>query len=127
MSDQLVFVQFPHPKSEHEPLGLEMPWWTGRDHARKFLKADGHYLVDGSVKSGSFGFWGEWEPQSRVIEDFPSGIHGWPRRLHEPFWRIPTVRRLRKNTDPMVFGDRFLYSNCRQRQNPKLRRLAPGR
>jgi hypothetical protein len=31
-----------------------------------------------------------------------------------------------QNTDPLVFGDYFLYSNCRQRQNGKLRALAPG-
>jgi hypothetical protein len=31
-----------------------------------------------------------------------------------------------QNTDPLVFGDRFLYSNCRQARNRKLRGLGPG-
>lgn len=46
--------------------------------------------------------------------------------LHEPFWRVPRHRQLLQNTDPLVFGDRFLYSNCRQAGNRKLRELAPG-
>jgi hypothetical protein len=35
-------------------------------------------------------------------------------------------RRLLQNTDPLVFGDRFRYSNCRQTRNAALRRLPPG-
>jgi hypothetical protein len=39
---------------------------------------------------------------------------------------VPPHRQLLQNTDPLVFGDRFLYSNCRQARNRKLRELAPG-
>jgi hypothetical protein len=99
--------------------------WNRRDHARKFLKASGSYITNGQVRTGSFAFWGEWEPQSRVVETFPKlGDH--PRWLHEPYWQVPSHRRLLQNTDPLVFGDRFLYSNCRQQRNQKLRNLAPG-
>lgn len=30
------------------------------------------------------------------------------------------------NTDPLVFGDHFVYSNCRQRRQPNLRYLTEG-
>jgi hypothetical protein len=99
--------------------------WNRRDHARKFLKANGSYTSGGQLRTGPFVFWGEWEPQSRVIETFRKG-DGQPRWLHEPYWQLPAHRRLLQNTDPLVFGDRFLYSNCRQQSNRKLRELAPG-
>ena len=100
--------------------------WNRRDHARKFLKASGRYIAAGEQRSGPFVFWGEWEPQSRVLEPFPNRPLAYPRLLHEPFWRVPRHRQLLQNTDPLVFGDRFLYSNCRQASNRKLRELAPG-
>jgi hypothetical protein len=59
----LMFVQFPHPGSEHHPTG---PWmeWNRREHARKFLKANGRFITSGEIRSGPLVFWGEWEPQS---------------------------------------------------------------
>ncbi len=125
MPESLMFVQFPHPGSEHRPTGSSMEW-NRRDHARKFLKAHGAYISQGELRTGSFVFWGEWEPQSRVLETFPNQGRDNPRWLHEPFWRVPRHSRLLQNTDPLVFGDRFLYSNCRQGRNRKLRELTPG-
>ena len=124
MSVELMVVQFPHPGVEHQPRGSAMDW-NRHEHARKFLRACGRYLSGGAVQSGPFAFWGEWEPQSQVVEAYPA-VAGHPRWLHDPFWQLPRHRRLLQNTDPLVFGDRFLYSNCRQRRNSKLRRLAPG-
>ena len=121
---ELMLVQFPHPGSEHRPGGALMDW-NRREHARKFLTANGCYIVDGVTRCGPFAFWGEWEPQSRVVEIFPPDGDR-PRWLHRPFWRRPSHRAALRNTDPLVFGDSFLYSNCRQRWNAKLRRLAPG-
>lgn len=125
MADALMFVQFPHPGAEHQPAGTIMEW-NRREHARKFLKARGRYIEDGTVRSGMLEFWGEWEPQSRVVETFPRGLDGGPSFLHEPFWQRPRHRAAMKNTDPLVFGSQFLYSNCRQARNRKLRELAPG-
>jgi hypothetical protein len=124
MLDELMFVQFPHPGVEHQPRGPLMEW-NRHEHARKFLKATGRYLANGAVQSGPFALWGEWEPQSRVVETFPAeDAHpGW---LHEPLWQRPRHSRALQNTDPLVFGDHFLYSNCRQLRNSKLLRLAPG-
>ncbi len=125
MPDSLMFVQFPHPGAEHRPAGEWMDWNRG-DHARKFLKARGTYLSSGTPRSGEFTFWGEWEPQSRVVTTFPKRGPAYPRWLQEPFWAVPRHPRPRQNTDPLVFGDQFMYSNCRQGRNRNLRRLAPG-
>jgi hypothetical protein len=95
-------------------------------HARKFLKATGRYVDGGADRSGVFAFWGEWEPQSRIVETYPRDGRGGPRWLHDPYWEMPRHRRLLQNTDPLVFGDCFLYSNCRQTRNAKLRSLPPG-
>jgi hypothetical protein len=46
--------------------------------------------------------------------------------LHDPYWQVPRHPRLLQNTDPLVFGEHFLYSNCRQPRNAKLRVLRPG-
>ena len=120
-----MFVQLPHPGSEHRPTGTVMEWNRG-PHARKFLKASGRYLEDGAVSNGPFTFWGEWEPQSRILETYPPGGRGEPHALHEPYWEMPRHRQLLLNTDPLVFGEHFLYSNCRQARNAKLRRLRSG-
>lgn len=125
MAESLAFVQFPHPGGEHRPKGRVMEWNRG-PHARKFLKATGEYVLDGQLKAGPLVFWGEWEPQSRVMRTFANGGPGYPRWLHEPYWEVPRHRLHLQNTDPLVFGDSFLYSNCRQARNRKLRELAPG-
>jgi hypothetical protein len=125
MVDELMFVQFPHPGVEHKPRGRWMAW-NRRDHARKYLKADGRYLSSGREHRGPVEFWGEWEAQSKVVEDLGGGPPGYPQWLHEPYWAVPRHTGLLQNTDPLVFGEQFLYSNCRQARNAKLRRLAPG-
>src|SRR5688572_5161536 len=101
MPDRLMFVQFPHPGREHVAHGPEMAWNTG-NHARKFLKARGKYLADGVIRSGPVAFWGEWEPQSRIVEAFPLERLGLPRALHEAYWQVPTHDGLLQNTDPLV-------------------------
>lgn len=100
--------------------------WNRGPHARKFLKATGEYVLDGQLRTGPLVFWGEWEPQSQVVTTFANDPPGYPRWLHEPYWEVPRHRLHLQNTDPLVFGDRFLYSNCRQVRNRKLRELAPG-
>ena len=107
-------VQFPHPGGEHVPKGKEMDWNDGY-HRRKFLVNEGK-TVDRSgatTYEGSLAFWGEWEAPSTIR-------HRWPRReqfptvLHEPYWVEREVTPNQQNTDPWVFGPRFLYSNCKQ-------------
>jgi hypothetical protein len=125
MAEELMFVQFPHPGIEHKPRGLLMEW-NRRDHARKYLKAEGRYLRGSREHRGPVEFWGEWEAQSKGVEERGDAPPGYPRWLHEPYWATPRHTVLLQNTDPLVFGEHFLYSNCRQGRNQKLRRLAPG-
>lgn len=125
MPDQLMIVQFPHPGPEHQPAGSWMPWNRG-EHARKFLCGPGQFIANGrSVEAGEVCFWGEWEPQSTVERRFSSFLPGGPALLQRPYLQALYDSGFRQNTDPLVFGDRFLYSNCRQR-NHHLRELAPG-
>jgi hypothetical protein len=125
MGEQPYFVQFPHPGREHAPKSAEMGWNVGV-HARKFMRATGTYLDGTTARTGSFTMWGEWEPPSEIVHRFDSPAAGFPRLVHRPILRKPDDAGWRQNTDPFVFGDHMLYSNCRQLRNHKLRELAPG-
>lgn len=128
MSDAASFVQFPHPGDEHRPRGDHMSWNTAK-HGRKFLHLPGRYVADGEqVGVGEVVFWGEWEPPSRIERRWPAE-GDLPRCLHTPYWNRPATSQPRQNTDPWVFGDRMLYSNCKQIRDNRptaLQSLSPG-
>lgn len=113
MSDTASFVQFPHPGAEHRPRGDRMSWSSG-NHGRKFLLVPGRYVADDEQRRmGEVVFWGEWEAPSRIERRWQ--VEGdLPRVLHTPYWTRPRGSQPRQNTDPWVFGDRMLYSNCKQ-------------
>lgn len=107
-----------------------MPWY-GIDgpHARKFLVSNGSYLTDAATKSstGNIGFWGEWEAPSDYEAFLPHADisePGYPRYWHRPFLPAEAPSEPRRNTDPLLFGPDFIYSNCKQ--NPTMRHLAEG-
>ncbi len=126
----MFFVQFPHPGKEHRPPGNTMPWNTG-DHGRKFLLSQGTFVDEADqVGDADLVFWGEWEPPSRIIGRWPADGQ-LPRALHQPFWSHPVASGWRQNTDPWVFGDQMIYSNCKQTLKPghrptALQRLTRG-
>jgi len=133
MVDQLCFVQFLHPGGEHRPPpGGVMPWNEG-DHRRKFMRAHGTATdFRGTVKD-ELVLWGEWEPQSRVVETYRDSKPDHPRFLQDPFWEPVTPPRWVQNTDPFVFGDEFHYTGCQQdrmiggrRRPTQLRHLSRG-
>ncbi len=104
--------------------------WNRGPHRRKFLLADGTYLLKGVRREGRVAFWGEWEPPSRVLARHPAD-GDLPRFVHEPILECPASFQGLKNTDPYVFGDRFLYTGCQQHTNQgtsetQLRRLTRG-
>lgn len=113
-STYAFFVQFPHPGEEHHPAGTVMRWNRGARHRRKFLISPARYRgADGVAQAGEVVFWGEWEPPSVIIDRWePAG--DLPRALHRPFWVRPTGDDFRQNTDPWVFGNQMILSNCRQ-------------
>lgn len=131
-------VQFVHPGFEyhrtehvgrrHDRQGV-MAWKPGRSrHDRKFLVAEGSLLdlttgVDHSVST--IAFWGEWEPPS-VYWRLDSPGSPLPSIVHAPFLPEEIPGAPVQNTDPLVFGNRFVYSNCLQRTYAALQRLALG-
>jgi hypothetical protein len=134
MADQLAFVQFPHPGAEHGPDPDDRTvkrWETDRtEHARKFMVSPGAWRDDpeAPIKQGEIVFWGEWEAAS-TVSAVPDPLRGGPHWLHRPFYEgladAPS-NGIRQNTDPFVFGERFLYTYCRQPRNRKLRMLSDG-
>lgn len=133
MTDHLEFVQFPHPGREHRPDRSGYRGWTLKVHGRKYMASHGTWLdeldPDALRHRGEIEFWGEWEGPSRVVAELEQSEPGSPRFLYEPLWDYPPDHPEAQNTDPFVFGDRFLYSNCRQntKHGPmKTQRLAVG-
>lgn len=121
MENKLCFVQFMHPGGEHTTEGDTKAWNTG-EHKRKFLKNEGRYLRDGELCDGEIGFWGEWEPESKVVDHIEHPAPEHPHFIYSPYYVTPASDEGQQNTDPFVFGNRFLYSCCRQHTR---RRSAP--
>jgi hypothetical protein len=130
----LQVVQFVHPGFEYHVGDRNtrsgvMPWKPGRSqHNRKFMLTLGSLFDPGTGEdhtSAPLGFWGEWEGPSvfwRVDSPGPS----LPTILHAPFRPTSCPTEPVQNTDPMVFGDAFIYSNCLQGAFRSLRTLSPG-
>lgn len=118
MRERRCFVQFIHPGGEHgrDSDGLK-GWNRTAKHKRKFLRSRGRYMTSASpgaqLHEAEIVFWGEWEPPSEVSvidQHEPDG----PRFLHTPFFAPPLLDGSEQNTDPFVFGRRFLYTGCQQ-------------
>jgi hypothetical protein len=71
------------------------------------------------------GFWGEWEGPS-VFWKVDSPGKPLPKIVHAPFQAAQMPAASIQNTDPMVFGDSMVYSNCLQATHPSLRELTVG-
>ena len=134
----LRLIQFPHPGFEYarkvlgqlrEPQG-RMAWKPGNSiHNRKYLITNGD-VIDGRnwalTKDVTVGLWGEWEGPSDWVcpEDRVAPYH--PSVFHRPFQpAVDPGGRSRQNTDPLVFGNHFVYSNCKQNRRP-MQDLARG-
>ena len=137
-SQTLRVVQFVHPGFEYHrqehvgprgKLSGVMVWKPGRStHDRKFMLARGS-LFDWDTgrdhESALFGFWGEWEGPS-VFWRVESPGKPLPKIVHAPFRPANRPTESVQNTDPMVFGDAFIYSNCLQGAYRSLRTLSRG-
>jgi hypothetical protein len=132
---QRCVVQFIHPGGEH---GADQPGrkqWNEKLHKRKFLQVPGDQLTDrdGVPQPDDLVFWGEWEPESEV-SPIAAPVPAGPRFIHRPYYVRPsTYPGELQNTDPFVYGDRFMYTLCRQTKPFRgqfrptfLRDLAPG-
>src|SRR5262245_14107376 len=129
MQSKLCFVQFIHPGGEHRPDSGALKRWNRESHKRKFLRNPGRYVTYGNIQEGHVAFWGEWEPESRVVKEIFHPIPKGPRYIYEPFYLVPASYRGLQNTDPFVFGERFYYTGCQQRTRngpTQLRYLSRG-
>lgn len=134
MAHRRCFVQFPHPGYEHRPArGAQVIGWNKRyrnrkqnPHKRKFMRLRGEWTDEDGINKGcgDLWAWGEWEAESALLcklnvpEDDSRGPY--PRYLWHPYYVIPKdgYEGLH-NTDPFIFGDQILYSNCGQTANSK--------
>ena len=131
MTDKRCFVQFSHPGAEAGPrVGRDWNTWC-RGHRRKFLDLEGKWQGKDSVTiKGNLWAWAEWEPEStlkrRLYVSDENSLE--PRNLWSPYYRDKEDYWALHNTDPFIFGKRFLYSNCGQIATSKggLKHLAPG-
>jgi hypothetical protein len=137
-SQMLQVVQFVHPEFEYRHakyVGWRraragvMKWKPGRSrHDRKFMLARGSLL---DWRAGldhrlvPLVFWGEWEGPS-VFWRIESPGGPLPSIVHAPFRPSERPSASVQNTDPMVFGDASVYSNCLQGAYRSLRHLSPG-
>ncbi|ELS01747.1 hypothetical protein Xen7305DRAFT_00014520 [Xenococcus sp. PCC 7305] len=129
MQDKLLFVQFMHPGCEHSPdqgNRNHISWNTRKQHKRKFLKNPGKYLENNCSKDSDLVFWGEWEAQSDVIQNFDEIREGYPKYLYQPYYSITHNKKGLQNTDPLVFGNNFHYVFCYQDQFSQLKSLKRG-
>ena len=131
MTESLCFIQFPHPGGEYRPGpggGVE---WNARccDHARKFMQFDGEWIDDaGTKQSGELWAWGEWEAPAELLCEFDQpGSSECPKNLWSPYFvELVDGYEGLHNTDPFIFGERMLYTNCKQSTFQVLRRLDRG-
>jgi hypothetical protein len=96
-------------------------------HNRKYIVAPGRAVYPAAgdqVDLDEMGFWGEWEPPSRYERLHGSEAHH-PSTVHSPVLPREEPKEARQNTDPLVFGNHFVYSNCQQGKRV-MRTLAPG-
>ena len=117
MTDKCCFVQFSHPGREHGPKSGCNWHKSKRDHRRKFMQLRGKWIEgDDTTRSGDLWAWGEWEPNSYLICKFnTSGRDSrFPRYLWNPYYIPKDCYGGLHNTDPFIFGEHFLYSNCGQ-------------
>jgi len=142
MTSDRCFVQFHHPGREQRPGPGGGQAWNrraaedgcasteacGPGHARKFMQLRGEWIDENdSTGNGLLWAWGEWEAESELIRELKQlGDPGFPRYLWHPYYVRRHGYRGLHNTDPFMFGERFLYSNCHQRWKPKLRDLERG-
>ena len=101
---------------------------------RKFMQLRGRWIdAHGDRQTGDLHAWGEWEPESDLIAPLSPPAGGstyprdlWPRYLWCPYYVPKDSYEGLHNTDPFVFGPRFLYSNCFQSPRPGLKQLDKG-
>ena len=93
------------------------------------MQFDGEWTDDAATRhSGELWAWGEWEAPSELLRelDQPQGSE-YPKYLWSPYFtELPGGYEGLHNTDPFIFGERMLYTNCKQTTFKVLRHLGRG-
>ena len=131
MADSRCFIQFPHPGGEYRPGPDDGGEWNALccDHARKFMQLDGQWIDDAGTKHcGELWAWGEWEAPSELLRKLDQlDSDEYPKYLWSPYFiELHGGYEDLHNTDPFIFGERMLYTNCKQSSFPVLRHLDSG-
>lgn len=119
-----IIIQFMHPGQEHPYNTNEhMKPKNTKTHKRNFICTTGNYIDKNEKlhKSEQLAFWGEWENEATVIKNYNSE-KPFPKALISP--KVPDSNPA--NIDPFVFGERFKYFWCQQRQIGKMKKLEKG-
>ena len=136
MTQDFKVIQFVHPGFEYSSRRYVgdrkkrsgvMPWKQPPGHDRKFMWTLGS-AVDTKGNQWTdipLTFWGEWEGPS-VFWKVESPGKPMPSIIHAPFRPAEVPTGCVQNTDPMVFGEHFIYSNCMQGQYKALQGAPPG-
>ena len=122
---QPIVVQFVHPAPEDlKTFGNGLKPWNCGKHKRNFLVSAGEAIsVKGSCpqRFEKISFWGEWEPEAKIVQNYKNVLPYKPHRLICPLFPLSVPFQGKAgccaNTDPFVFGNNFKYSNCRQYTN----------
>ncbi|MEE9315869.1 MAG: hypothetical protein V3U97_02040, partial [bacterium] len=122
MDNKCCFVQFIHPGGEHIPGNEKYKFWNTGNHKRKFIKNKGKYIkkLKDTPKEKDIVFWGEWEPESKIVKSIPNSVRNGPKYIYEPFYtKFEEKNPPLQNTDPFVFGNQFYYTICQQYKKEK--------
>lgn len=126
ITEKRCIVQFSHPGGEHNPdRGKDYKSWNKGKHKRKFMLAKGDFVEnDKIVKDELLLFWGEWEPDSKVIKRLQKTRGDYPKYIYSPLLQnIPIYKR--QNTDPFIFSEEFYYFCCKQtKRNGQITQMA---
>ncbi|MEK4153661.1 hypothetical protein NYE27_01090 [Paenibacillus sp. FSL R10-2779] len=136
MNGKPTSIMFNHPGGERvlnsSEIMNKVALWNSGKHSRKYVEVDGEYLSSliATPMKAMLGFWTEWEAPSS-FKRVNNTISGFPLYIHTPLKPAKPNSNQLLNTDPCVFGDYFLYSNCQQytcqgKQATVLQNLEPG-
>lgn len=125
-------IQFIHPGPQPPQkliVGKRKAWNRLPEHKRCFIEAPGQVLGDPNHRAQSHEkvrFWGEWEAEADIVQDFQHPREGEPEMCIRPTVTKPDVFDRHQNTDPFVFDGPFIYCICQQPTSPQLRNLERG-
>ena len=126
MNNKCCFVQFIHPGGEHTPDNEKYKFWNTGNHKRKFIKNKGKYIkkLKDIPKEEDIVFWGEWEPESKIVKAIANPLRNGPEYIYEPFYtKFEEKNPPLQNTDPFVFGNQFHYTICQQNRKKRATQL----